>query len=186
MEFKTLQQQAHAIALELGWYEAGSTFGDGIADIHSALSESRKAYRTHGLEAGIEVVVRPDLDSALEFHPSPKPVGVASALAEVVIRVAALAGHHGSCLTQWVADGASLERIEARWQPRSFGDWTTILHYMLGEVFHVQSTLTVRMWGARLGALLYGVEAMAAHYGIDLDAAIEAKMAYMQASGRAL
>ena len=83
MNLAELQKEAHAIARDKGWYDTERTFGDFIALIHSELSEALEWYRSNGTD----------------FNPidgfGGKPLGVASELADVVIRVADMAEHYG-------------------------------------------------------------------------------------------
>ena len=197
MELSELQKEAHAIARDKGWWDQERTFGDLIALIHSELSEALEAYRERGLEtwstlrmdegAGpITLSSISDLDTlkarlgeaALE-----KPEGVASELADVVIRVADMAEFYGMDLVA--------VRIARSYVPlwvQSFGDWITALHLSTTMIMscaslqlHADSTLpipNVEDWKVEARDTIERVYLMAAHYGIDLDVAIVAKKAY--------
>ena len=175
MDLANLQREAHAIAKDHGWWDEERSFGDLIALVHSELSEALEAYREHGLEP---FGLYPYIDKPYD-EPPPKPEGVSYELADVVIRVADMA--------EWYE--CPLESIEVTGVPpalpmdrpvQSFGDWIAALHF---EV----STLAETWWASGGGIWAWKpyaelvvevVNNMAAHYSIDLEAAIEAKMEY--------
>ena len=162
MDLKALQKEAHAIAKSKGWWDTEPTFGDCIADVHQALSKALEAYR----------------EEVLPSKPHLLSTRVNAELADVVIRVADMAEHYG-----WDLDALSIPEPE-EWMefspPKSFGDWIGLCH------IHASDAL-VKAWipperfqtpSVSLNLVIRTVQAMAAHYGIDLDAAIEAKMEY--------
>ena len=182
MDLKALQKEAHAIAKEHGWWDQERSFGDCIADVHQALSKALEAYREHGLEdmTWHPTSERDILDSG--FGLMPKPEGVASELADVVIRVADMAEWYEVDVRE-----ESIEFADDLWlgslsdQFISFGDWIGGCHILLSDALlelwtPPQKTLP-SPW-VSLALLLRDVQRMAAHYGIDLNAAIEAKMEY--------
>ena len=169
MVLSELQREAHAIAKEHGWWDQERTFGDLIALVHSELSEALEEYRGKHIWADWR---------QLQTYPNGRPRGVASELADVVIRVADMAEWYG-----WDLDAVSIPEPE-EWMefspPKSFGDWIGLCH------IHASDAL-VKAWipperfqtpSVSLNLVIRTVQRMAAHYGIDLGAAIEAKMEY--------
>ena len=158
MNLADLQKEAHAIAKDHGWWDEERTFGDLIALVHSELSEALEAYREYGntTNAWMELV---DEDSDDRI-----PVGVGHELADVVIRVADMAEWY-----QWNLDDV---RPFAH-GGLSFGERITECHQQLSLAYG-----EARFRVVHIKNLLGGVYGMADHYGIDLGAAIKAKMEY--------
>ena len=164
MNLRDLQRDAHAIAKDHGWWDEERTFGDCIADVHEALSEARKAYRIGNI-AG-------------------HAFGVASELADVVIRVADMAEWLKVDLAQALEEDEDLgDEKQAYLQERlsgnldSFGEWIAAIHEDVGDAGYHQRNRSDNL-GSHLVSVIWMVQEMAAHYGIDLDAAIVAKMEY--------
>ena len=162
MNLTDLQREAHAIALGKGWWDEPRTFGDLIALVHSELSEALEAYR----------------DEVLPSKPHLLSTKVASELADVVIRVADMAEWYGLDLAsafESLSEGAS----ERDMSMRTFGDWIATCHASFSLAFAVwEYGFDGASWQEYLSEGCHGVQRLAAHYGIDLDAAIEAKMEY--------
>ena len=162
MNLAELQHEAHAIAKDHGWWDTERTFGDLIALVHSELSEALEAYRRH-LPG---TLVQFPKDGSLE--------GVPYELADVVIRVADMAEHYHWDLSGWEDADISHTIVDP-----TFGDWICLIHASLTWAFAgLCTTLQRSEWIEPLKVALRLVSDMAAHYGIDLDAAIEAKMEY--------
>ena len=180
MNLADLQKEAHAIAKEHGWWDTERTFGDLIALVHSKLSEALEWYRTWG---GVRLGSNPPESMTNNLG---QPIGVASELADVVIRVADMAEHYGIDATPYInwLTAYELKQLERF----SFGEWIALLHSLLSEALvashkwpifqHKANPVVVNAWVHKTGNFIGCIQHMAAHYGIDLDAAIEAKMEY--------
>ncbi len=171
MNLAELQKEAHAIAKSKGWYDEERSFGDLIAGVHSKLSEALEAYRLHELETW------PSQDGEI-------PLGVPFELADVMIRVADMAEWFKIDLAKSLEEDEDLgEAKQAYLEYRlsgnldSFGEWIAAIHEDMADAGYHQRNGADNM-GSHLVAVISMVQDMAAHYGIDLDAAIEAKMEY--------
>ena len=177
MSLAELQREAHAIAKGHGWWDEERTFGDCIALVHSKLSEVLEAYREHGLKDWRSHTYS---NGFVDEHPQgEKPERVASELADVVIRVADMAEHDGVDL-----QGFRLTAGFVSWSRReSFGEWLGEAHWLLSQAFETfyadaKYNSGQHQVNQRLADIILWAELMAAHYSIDLDAAIAAKMEY--------
>ena len=202
MNLIKLQREAHAIAKEKGWWDVVGptcqcgqpskwdssvpldstpgwycdgcggyvdnssyqsrlrTFGDHIAMVHSELSGVLEAYLWGGLDY-YPGGVSPE---------NPAPHGVPSELAYVVIRVADMAENYGVDLDFQVNRDKPIGMDDL-----SFGAWITFIHYYVSEISHHHMMRNDR-WHESIKTVIAFVWRMAAYYGIDLDAAIKAKM----------
>ena len=192
MDLAELQREAHAIAVARGGWDTERTFGDLIADVHEKLSDVRKAYLEHGLEHPEFVTVLVDdvpatyRSDALPHGWTLKPHPVAAALADVVIRVADIAEFYGMDLIVPLPL-PQRDRMSAYLLARVDGP---IEHYTFGENIAVCSAYLTFAWLNResgnktppwivyLSGAVDHITLMAAHHGIDLDAAIAAKLEY--------
>ena len=170
MNIRELQREAHGIAKAHGWWDEERTFGDLIALVHSELSEALEAYRESGWPWLRVNEWRCDVHG--------EPMGVASELADVVIRVADVGEHY-----HWALDAASIPEPEEwiEFSPaKSFGDWIGLCHIHASDALIAAWMPPERFLtpSVSLNLIIRTVQRMAAHYGIDLDAAIEAKMEY--------
>ncbi len=178
MNLADLQKEAHAIAKGHGWWDEEYAFGDLIALVHSELSEALEAYRE---DVDTDAHWRWHDDNGKEVR---RPEGVPFELADVVIRVADMAEWLKVDLAQAREEDEDLgEAKQAYLEHRlsgnldSFGEWIAAIHEDVVDAGYHQRNRGDNL-DAHLVSVIWMVQEMAAHYGIDLDAAIEAKMEY--------
>ena len=177
MNLTQLQTEAHAIAKDQGWYDTVVSYGEQferslyeqLERIHSALSKVGDEYQAIRRDGGVAT----------------NSEGVSLALADVVIRTADMAEFYGKNLERALARRRSrrigglhdlyLNIVRSQLTP---GGWILGCHERLRQV----SSASDRPGGLdnSLGRFLSMIYAMAAHYDIDLVAAIAARMEYMR------
>ena len=181
MDFRALQKEAHTIAKDHGWWDEERTFGDLTALVHSELSEALEAYRKYE-DCLCHYLFHPMEDEVADAHISRDAIwpveGVPMELADVVIRVADMAEHYGvdmAATFESIVGGSS----ERDMSGKTFGDWISLCHATFSIAFAVREyDFPGETWQEHMAEGCYLVQRMAAHYGIDLDAAFEAKMEY--------
>lgn len=83
MPLDTMQTLVKDINKANGWFNSDRTFGDDIALLHSEVSETFEAYRSHGLE---DMTVTSVVEGTVKVI-NAKPEGVGSELADVLVRL---------------------------------------------------------------------------------------------------
>lgn len=191
VENKTLNQmliETREIQTEKGWREAGKTYGDYIALLHSEVAEALEAFRKVGLEDMTEKVQQAYDGVGLESVPV-KPEGVGSELADVLIRFLDTADVIGLAMVQKQARrrGSSeevypalddiesiephmiLQRRQAPGPLISFGDHLAWLDRCISQMW---------MDPEEADSVLIALMTIARKYGFDMMAEYERKQAH--------
>jgi NTP pyrophosphatase (non-canonical NTP hydrolase) len=167
------QMQAEVVEYNhaMGWRENDVTFGEAMALLHTEVAEASDAWRRWGTDdATQDTLYTAGLGTRI---PNPKPEGVGSEFADVFIRL----------LDDCDLYDVDLERAAGRVAPfvlrDSFLENMNDLHTLIAMASHAGEGNTA--FGSVedvFGAVLALLRQLCEHYGIDLMAEYERKMAY--------
>lgn len=84
-----MAERVHKVNVDNGWFDADRSIGDGMALLHSEVSEAFDAWRKHGFEDVLKCTTAAGASPAVDHvhHAGCKPEGYGSELADVLIRL---------------------------------------------------------------------------------------------------
>lgn len=95
MTLREFQREAHAIAVEKGWWDQERNIGEVVALIHSEISEALEEYRKYGPDGIKALRWVPVMTNDARYAGLSKPEGFFVELADAVIRIADLFERYG-------------------------------------------------------------------------------------------
>lgn len=180
-ETKSLAQMCAEVdeyCQDKGWREKTVTFGEAMALLHEEIGEAGSAWRKWGLEDATAGDIIYHGQALTPAHP--KPEGVGSEFADVFIRL----------LDDSIIFGVDLEAMATRGRfgiSDSFLTNMDTLHVMVAKASMAhqsddwadeEGTRGGWTWRNQFGDVLVFLRQLCDHYGIDLLAEYERKMAY--------
>jgi len=113
-----MQQRVRQVNVANGWFDEDRSLGDGIALIHSEISEMFEAYRDHGFrDATLDHLGSGKLEDRGKL---PKPEGFGSEAADVLVRILDESDRQG-----WTLDWPTLQEV-SDWDYDDFDNQATV------------------------------------------------------------
>jgi NTP pyrophosphatase (non-canonical NTP hydrolase) len=179
-----LQAEIAEINRANGWYDDERPWSADISLLHTEVSEMVEAYRDHEL-ADATVTECPhgfSSDNCVGDHPLPKPEGVGSEAADVLIRLLDTANRYGITGEEVRSHGS--QPVNPRPYDH-FTDATTALHFTISQLWLARAHAEIddsdlfAIYARRgLGGVYRILMAACAEFEIDLDFEVTRKNAY--------
>ena len=175
-----MAEEVYAVNEANGWFETERSFDDDVALLHTEIGETFDAYRSHGFADATAAQGKPIYGNGEDAFGNytevtgfalPKPEGVGSELADILIRLLDTAKRRGWNL-------AEIQRLESATEIRRshpFSHSVNRMHHWTDDLLYGggRSAGVLRDW------LLLAVE----QAGVDLDFEYERKLAYNRTRG---
>jgi NTP pyrophosphatase (non-canonical NTP hydrolase) len=174
---ETMTKSVQAMAAEVlewchskGWYDTPVSFSEAMALLHSEVAEATEAWRVWGLRDATATFVPGSVGAMDAVLQPPKPEGVGSEFADILIRMLDDDARFGAELGvlvpdyRWVIHDSFLENMNA-------------LHDAISHVSYLAG-VPETTWRQAFTAVFDLLRLCCEKYGIDLEAEYERKMEY--------
>lgn len=169
MDLKQMEAEVKAYCIEKGWYDDDVPFHQAMALLHEEVSEAGHAWRDHGLEDATSETPWYDDENKPVL---PKPEGVPSEFADVLIRLLDDSGRYKMDIAEYRSSYDGAFAIDD-----SFMVNIDALHNQICRASVALDTPYMSP-SVELAGVLVFLEQLCDHYGIDLMAEYTRKMAY--------
>jgi NTP pyrophosphatase (non-canonical NTP hydrolase) len=169
---KTLQEmtaEVEACNRANGWYDTDVPFYVALALLHEEVAEAGHAWREHGLA---DVTCRGHVHTHGYGDKLDKPEGVGSEFADIFIRLLDASARYKVDLEEYVEDDPEIFAVDDEFLVN-----INMLHRLIAGVSVALET-RYRSSDAELAGVLAFLRQLCGHYGIDLTAEYERKLAY--------